>query len=153
SGMVGSCLPTCYAAYARLFHPAKDLHGGEVTWAEVAAMTGRKAHSLMQWHAIVGSADPYDLSDAVWQGDRPRFGYLSPRVSKALCLVLSHHTDQAGHCFFGLWKGQTWFTSNTYSHTDTLLEPHTGPDKSDSSSFFSAENLVGGEFQLQGREY
>jgi hypothetical protein len=73
---VGSLVPTTFAVYARLFHPAyvpvespkiagdgaQEVHCGdrymwekEVRWSEVAAANGRVAHRAMDWQAIIGS--------------------------------------------------------------------------------------------------
>ncbi len=70
-------VPQIYEAYARILHPAWDDEGNEVTWAEVARRLGTRAHREMQWHAIVGSYDPFNFTDSRWSGGNPRTGELA----------------------------------------------------------------------------
>ncbi|MFB7897354.1 hypothetical protein ACFC1B_13575 [Streptomyces xiamenensis] len=99
-GAARRTVPGGFAAYARIFHPA-----GDHTWAEVAAATGRRAHPLMQWHALVGLPDPYSSRDPLWGGDRPELGLLEPDTFARLRTVLARHTGTADACWFGLWEG------------------------------------------------
>jgi hypothetical protein len=95
-GAVTRTVPGGFAAYARICHPVRT--GAEWrTWAEVAAVTGRQAHSTMQWHAVLGS-------DSLWHGDNPDLGNLAPHVFEALLGVLAEHTT-SDTCWFCLWDG------------------------------------------------
>lgn len=99
-GAVRRTVPGGFAAYARIFHPADD-H----TWAEVAAATGRPAHPLMQWHALMGLPEPFSRHEPLWDGYPPELGRLDPADFVRLRTVLARHTGTADACWFGLWEG------------------------------------------------
>ncbi len=102
---VTGTIPDCFEVYARIFHPAWTRDGQLARWSEVAAVLGREMHALAQWHALVGSADPDDLSDSEWDGSEPERGDLALDILVPLSALLERHTGSAGHCFFGLWTG------------------------------------------------
>jgi hypothetical protein len=107
-GAVTLQVPSGYAAYARICHPARDEKGTPVSWSDVAAATGRQAHPLMQWHALVGSADPFNFAGSLWRGDAPERGDLAPAPFAALCDLLAAHTRSPTECVFGIWEGWAW---------------------------------------------
>src|ERR1019366_842327 len=102
-GVVARTVPRGYPAYVRICHPAADNDGRPVGWSEVAGSTGRQAHPLMQWHALVGSQDSLNMTDSLWRGSNPQRGNLEPEVLGPLCDLLSGHTADPEHCFFCLW--------------------------------------------------
>jgi hypothetical protein len=108
-GTVGALVPSVFAAYARVFHPAVRYVGDddvEVPWAEVAAHNGTVAHPLMQWPALTGGWG-YMSSDnqpAVWDGV-PSDGHLPAPVAERLAAVLTRHTGTPEDCLFGRWDG------------------------------------------------
>ena len=53
---VRSLLPSGFAAYARVFHPAylNDDEEQPVRWSTVASWTGRTVHPLMQFQRVAG---------------------------------------------------------------------------------------------------
>jgi hypothetical protein len=108
-GALGRTVPRGYAAYARICHPTADRGGQPATWSEVAAATGRRAHRLMQWHALVGSSDPLNITGSIWPGPNPQRGNLEPDVLIALCELLGVHTATPQDCCFCLWDGYGWF--------------------------------------------
>src|SRR5437763_16043863 len=67
-GAVTLQVPRGYEAYARLCHPATDQSSTPVSWSDVAKATGRHAHALMQWHALVGSSDSLNFTGSLWDG-------------------------------------------------------------------------------------
>ena len=95
---VGSVVPSGFAAYARIFHPASgEGHPAlEVRWSEVAALSGKTVHPEMQFHAIA----PPDLDP-----DPPREGSLSQAQAKALLALLTRHTATPESCWLCLWEG------------------------------------------------
>jgi hypothetical protein len=107
-GAVTLSVPSGYAGYVRVCHPAHDPHGKMVRWAEVAQATGRKAHPLMQWHAIVGSSDSDNFRGLLWDGQAPDRGNLALPQLEELCELLSRHTADTSQCFVGLWMGWDW---------------------------------------------
>lgn len=106
-GAVTRQVPSGYEAYARICHPASDSHGRQVSWPIVASATGGIAHPLMQWHALVGSPDPINLTGSLWPGGNPARGNLAPDSLEALCNLLGDTGDTA-KCFFALWNGWGW---------------------------------------------
>lgn len=107
-GAVTRAIPSGFTAYARICHPATDRGGCPATWSEVARQTGRQVHPLMQWHALVGSADPLNTTGSLWPGGAPQRGNLVPEAVAHLCRVLAGHTATPGCCLFGLWEGYGW---------------------------------------------
>lgn len=117
-GVVTRTVPSGFAAYARVCHPATDRSGREATWPEVARQTGRQAHPLMQWHALVGSADSHNMTGSLWPGDDPRRGTLAGEALARLCDVLADHTATADRCVFCLWEGWGWIDSSAAGDAD-----------------------------------
>ena len=113
-GAVTRPVPSGFAAYARICHPATDRAGRLTTWTEVARETGRQAHPSMQWHALVGSADPLNMTGSLWPGDDPQRGNLVQEVLARLCDVLADHTATPERCFFCLWDGWGWIGSSPF---------------------------------------
>ncbi len=103
---VGWVVPTGFDAYARVLHPVEEAYTGElITWAHVAAETGRTVHPLVQWHRLVGSDDYVDRRDADWDRGAPRTGHLHPTALGALLRPLVEHTTTPDDCWFCLWEG------------------------------------------------
>ena len=107
-GAVTLQVPRCFAAYARICHPARDANDMPVDWATVARATGRTPHALMQWHALVGSPDPFNFTGSLWPGQEPDRGNLEGDRLLVLCDVLSAHTRDVARCFVGIWVGWGW---------------------------------------------
>jgi hypothetical protein len=105
---VGSVVPSGFAAYARIFHPAwtsRDWNPEEVSWTEVAAWAGRKVHPEMQFHSIATPAEPNRSDDQMpWTGE-PRLGVLSKPQARALIDLLPSFTSTPDDCWFCLWDG------------------------------------------------
>ena len=107
-GAVSLQVPNCFPAYARICHPAKDVDGLPVDWVTVASATGRTPHALMQWHALVGSPDPFNFTGSLWPGQEPDLGNLESDQLIALCDVLNAHSADVSRCFVGIWVGWGW---------------------------------------------
>jgi hypothetical protein len=108
-GTVGALVPTVFAAYARILHPAVRYAGDddvEVSWAEVAAHNGTAAHPLAQWAPLTGSWDflASDSQPPVWD-DAPSAGHLPVHVAARLAEILGRHTGAPADCRFGRWVG------------------------------------------------
>lgn len=93
SGVVASVVPDGFPAYVRILHPAVGPDDQPLRWAEVAEMSGRIMHRLVQLHAL----NPGSL--------RPPPGNLAPNLLKALCTILKEHTGTAHSCWFCVWAG------------------------------------------------
>lgn len=96
-GTVTRHVPQGYAAYVRICHPAED-------------DTGRQAHPTMQWHALVGSADCFNMTGSMWPGANPDRGDLAPPTLATLCRILAQHTSVPESCFFCVWNGYGWLS-------------------------------------------
>ena len=106
-------LPTGFAAYARVLHPAIRYAGDddvEVPWAEVAEANATVAHPLMQWPAITGGWEfvHEDDQSPLWD-DSPAEGHLPVSVATRLTAVLRRHTTTPDDCWFGVWAGFGWY--------------------------------------------
>ncbi len=101
-GAVKNLIPQIYDAYARIFHPASDEDGKEVTWTEVARRLGTTAHREMQWHAIVGSYDSSNFTDSRWPDGRPGLSELDDEELDALCAFLVDQTGTPESVYFGM---------------------------------------------------
>jgi hypothetical protein len=110
---VGAVVPSGFAAYARVFHPAstsRDWNEEEVRWSAVAAWAGRTVHPEMQFHAIATPVGPDSAAEPrPWSGE-PRLGVLSKQQSQALVGLLSRFTSTPAACWFCIWEGYGYFT-------------------------------------------
>jgi len=118
--VVGSLVPRGFEAYARVLHPMYDADFAPVSWAEVAATTGRVLHPTAQaWrlarrsdvHAGRPATEPGVAGDAPetdveWPGGDPAEGSLPPAQLRALSRVLAQHTD--GDLVAAFWEGSGW---------------------------------------------
>jgi len=129
-GAVTQAVPGGYPAYARICHPAPDETGAFLTWTQVAQVTGRRPHPLMQWHALIGSLDAVNPRSTDWPGSNPCRGSLEPEVLAPLCDVLGQHTSTAQECYFCLWEGFGWYgaTRQTFMGTKQITPPWLPPE-------------------------
>lgn len=161
AGAVNSCVPDCFDAYARILHPPVSRDGLPTSWAHVAEVLGRTTHSLVQWHALVGSKDPFSVRGSEWDGEGPLQGDLSPSQSATLRGVLADYTIGSNRCFFGLWTGWDWVESgNVRVNAKRLGKGDRGrvyiraDREADSSDFaFSPRDLDHSFLRLPGRAY
>src|SRR4029077_19918486 len=117
---IGSVVPSGFAAYARIFHPAhRSRHWDEeeVRWSEVAAWAGRKVHPGMQFHSITSNAMPAPPDGAMPWSTEPRRGVLSNSQLRALITPLSAFTTTPQACWFCLWEGYGYVTGGVASFT------------------------------------
>jgi hypothetical protein len=101
---VGALVPHGFSAYARILHPAWKAGDLPVTWAEVAAWSGRAVHSRAQFEAIARPAPGAGITARPWQG-APDPGTLPPKLLSALCDILAAHTGTPDRCWFAVWDG------------------------------------------------
>jgi hypothetical protein len=136
AGAVTCEVPSGFAAYARIFHPAIGQDGSRVRWAEVAKARGTVAHREMQWHALLGFSSPKELGvsygpgcaigRAGIRGDPPT-GQMDVKDLDALCEVLGCTAD-GRHCYFGLCTIQGWRASFAPEELKPLLRLPWGRD-------------------------
>jgi hypothetical protein len=139
------------AAYVRICHPAGDETGRVVRWAEVARTTGGTAHPLMQWHALVGSPDPLNITDSRWPGTNPRRGNLAAEPLAVLCGVLAAYTVTADNCCFCLGEGYGWI--DRARSTLTASRSGAGAIPAPRDPPFTASELQRPRVALPGRRY
>lgn len=118
SGSVTSWVPAGFEAYARILHPAQRPDGRPVTWAQVAAETGRSIGPDAAWHALVGSQDPFTHEGADWAGRAPAQGLLPRDQLAALLEVLANHTTTRDSCWMCLWEGYGWVSGMSSARFD-----------------------------------
>lgn len=149
TGTVTGTVPSGYPAYARICHPAVDRDGRPAAWSEVAQATGRQTHPVMQWHALVGSAD---MEGSLWPGGDPERGNLIPEILGPLCDALAEHTATPEHCFFCLWEGYAWIEGR---HTIIRAAPGGASSRSGTpvAPAFSAEESSRPRVHLPNRDY
>lgn len=158
-GTVCGSVASGYQAYARICHPARDSDDRLVTWPQVAEVTGRQAHPLMQWHALIRSTDHLNLHGSLWPGSHPAQGNLVPEVLHPLCELLGEHTSTPGRCFFCLWEGYGWVQG--YRAVARVVSRHRGSRRNAAHAAadeavppaFSAEELSRPRLHLPGRDY
>jgi hypothetical protein len=150
-GAVTSVVPDGYPAYVRICHPATDKDGNQVGWSEVARATDRQSHPLMQWHALVGSSDPFNFKGSLWVGENPERGNLDPRMLAILCDLLAGHTTAANDCFFCLWGGYGDLENYGWLEGDASKETREIADRE--QHIFSSNEREGPRLHLPDRDY
>lgn len=148
-GAVTNVVPSRFAAYARIFHPASTSTGRLTSWSEVATKTGRTMHALAQWHSIAGAGDPDDASKERWSGEAPERGDFPSDALCAISTILAAHTTRADSCFFGLWTG--WSSMTLRSRQGAASAVAMWP-----AEFRSGDDVAGAHFGLppqSGRDY
>jgi hypothetical protein len=108
-----SLVPEGFEAYARVLHPATSGYpdGNRVTWAEIAATTGRTVHAEVQWPHLAFTGEIRNINDlqrppdgAPWRSP-PEEGSLDLAETTTLVGVLREHTTTPERCWFGFWEG------------------------------------------------
>lgn len=127
--------------YVRICHPAVYSNGNQASWSDVARATGRRPHRLMQWHALVGSADWLNMAGSLWEGENPTRGNLDPKELAVLCDLLARHTGTAHDCYFCLWEGYGGL--ERYGWLESSMGRHV----------FSPEELQASRLHLPYRDY
>ncbi len=105
---VAAVVPDGFPAYVRILHPALGANEAALSWASVAAASGRVMHPLVQFHSIARAAKSAERASRSWDGQPPRTGNLAPELLRALCDVLSLQTETPDTCWFCLWEGYGW---------------------------------------------
>jgi hypothetical protein len=106
---VGSVVPTGFAAYARILHPA-FIEGAEIRWSEVAALSGKVIHPEVQFHAIAAPTPIYRSAPGPYNLPL-RNGILSVSQMAALVGLVAQHSAAPDTCWFCLWDGYGYFTA------------------------------------------
>ncbi|MGI9079561.1 MAG: hypothetical protein ACR2GF_01840 [Acidimicrobiales bacterium] len=112
----------------------------------MAEATGRRAHPLMQWHAVVGTPDYLNMERSLWPGDDPERGNVVPQVLGSLCEHLAGHTATADDCYFCPWDGYGWIRGSP--SVATIGSPNDPVPPA-----FSAEEMSRARMHLPGRDY
>lgn len=157
---VTGLLPGGFEAYARVLHPVvgalpdapDDAPWAPLRWADVAAVTGRTLHPLVQWHRLVGGdgADPWNPDSALWPHGRPAEGHLALPQLTALCRALAPHTTTPDRCLMAVWEG--WGALNGGSVRMTVVDGRVARTEPVPRAFTDAE-WDAPRFRLPGRDY
>jgi hypothetical protein len=137
-GTVASIVPDGFPAYIRILHPAYGSNNQPVTWASVAARSGRTMHRLAQFHAIERPRSSTATADSTHWFDSwvspPHTGNLPTDLLSVLCANLGEHTSAKDSCFFCLWDGHGWLPEKPSegglvftASADTLKDVSTTP--------------------------
>ncbi|HSI81845.1 MAG TPA: hypothetical protein VK919_14475 [Solirubrobacterales bacterium] len=145
---VRALIPPRFEAYARILHPAGSADGGDVSWQEVAAWSGRRMHALAQFEAISRPAAGSGSGPRPFEYD-PLDGEPDPELLEALCEILAGHTTTPERCWFCLWEGWGWIDDGGVIITSG---PQTG-DSFDLPPAFPDAVLKGPRVRLSGRDY
>ena len=105
AGTVGGTVPSGFETYARVLHPVSAGGEQESTWAAVATVTRGRVHPAVQWHSLIGAADPLARRSDRWDDGEPEKGNLTLNSLQQLCTVLGEHTSTPDECFFAMWDG------------------------------------------------
>jgi hypothetical protein len=152
---VGLTVPRGYPAYARICHPAADNAGEPVSWSEVARATGRRAHALMQWHAIVGSPDYLNMTGSLWDGADPSRGDLAHSALTVLCDRLAGDPEDEPNCYFCLWEGYGgledygWLEKASATNSKVTVRQVAVQDR----HIFTLDEINQSRLHLPGRDY
>ena len=114
---VGSVIPTGFAAYVRILHPAGRGSGPqpiEVRWSEVARWSGKVIHPLVQFHALVPSPPRPEWGQEPFIY-APRDGVLAEAQVRTLAALLSTYTTTKDRCWYCLWDGFGYFSEGGYA--------------------------------------
>lgn len=101
---VNSIVPSGYAAYARLLHPAYSSSTDKptrVSWQSVADQVGMAIDKASQWESLVASLPEQVLK----LYEPPLEGTLDPDIYSALIAILKTHTNTPEICWYGVWEG------------------------------------------------
>ncbi|MHB8612149.1 MAG: hypothetical protein ACYDAL_06925 [Candidatus Dormibacteraceae bacterium] len=99
----GAVIPTGFAAYARILHPA-FIEDVEVRWSEVAGWSGKAIHPEAQFPAIAAPLPGHGARPGPFISP-PRNAHLSDSQVRVLAGLLAKHTGAPDHCWFCLWEG------------------------------------------------
>lgn len=102
---MGRLVPKGYAAYARVFHPARDATDRLVRWSTVAEWSGRIYHPLMSFRGVSSPAPGHGLGSRPWERDPRNYGSLDVEVATELSALLAQFTGTPEKTYFGVWEG------------------------------------------------
>ena len=109
-----SLVPSGFPSYVRVFHAAYrvDRRSGcrgerwsAVSWAEIAAANGARAHAGMQLGALTGSDQFIHGGQPDVYDHPPMEGSLPAEIALPLREVLARHTTTPERCWFAVWNG------------------------------------------------
>ena len=126
---VDGTVPSGFASYARILHPAMDPSHQPQSWATVAESTGRTIHALVTWHELTDTGNRGDSTVRPWNGEPPEQGTLPSEELETLCQVLAPYTADADHVWCCLWEGWGWLhgsPSVSIFRSDTPVPPGLG---------------------------
>lgn len=141
-GTVTGVTPDGFDSYVRILHSIGDFH-----WRDVAAVTGRSVHPLVQWWRLIDANEPVNPVSTIWsRSNDPAQGELPYVEATALYILLAGATTTPEEVYFGFWNGYAGHNgAQVWSHVAQQLY-----------NVAEAESLAAagfGEMQLPGRDY
>lgn len=151
-GTVAGTVPAGFEAYARILHPVEFHHARRepVTWSRVADVTGREVHPTVQWHALIGTSDPWTRSTSEWPEGQPEQGNLPLSSLLMLCDTPARRTTTPEDCYFALWEGWGQLSSGSARSTLTLDGSPVGVE---APPLLTPRERSAPRLQLPGRDY
>lgn len=123
---VTSIVPSGFAAYARVYHPAYRVVGNAkeaVSWADIAKAKMKQPHRQMQWPGISGEGvNPSEDSAALesWS-EGPATGSQPLEIGRELSQTLARYTETPNLCWFAVWEGFGYLKPEVYSAPQLAL--------------------------------
>lgn len=105
-------VPDGYDAYVRVLHPVETNDDRFLRWRDVAAITKREVHPLVQWWRLIDAQRRTNPNSALWDNGQPVIGALDEPDSQTLIDTLACHTTTEDNAYFGLWEGSGHFHSS-----------------------------------------
>lgn len=112
-GSVTAVVPARYEAYVRVLHPVEVDDDRLARWRDVATVTGRRVHPLVQWWRLIDSPGYVNPRSGLWHGGNPETGALEQPDSQVLVDLLARHTDTPDDAYFALWEGSGHFDNQS----------------------------------------
>lgn len=109
SGALTAVVPSGFDAYVRVLHPVDVVGTHVVRWRDVAAVTGRRVHPLVQWWRLIDATDSVNPRSELWDGGEPDIGSLDPPDNRRLVDLLAGHTNSPDDAYFAVWEGNGFF--------------------------------------------
>ncbi|SIS18623.1 hypothetical protein SAMN05445060_3359 [Williamsia sterculiae] len=126
-GSVTGVCPSGYTAYVRILHSVGGSEWG-IHWRDVAAVTGRRVHPLVQWWRLIDADEPVNPTSTMWRNDEPVMGELPLHDALALYELLIGVTGTPESVYFGFWNGYSGNTgADTWVHAAHALWPTEQP--------------------------
>ena len=147
---VGGLVSPAFERYVRILHPVATSYSGyESRWSEIAALTGRQMHRLVEFESLIGVSRD-DKRGADYEAE---IGSLDKRLYDQMLTRLSAHTTTPDTTWFCLWDGWGWVEGG---EAMGVVSASTGPGAPPPPTVppaFDPAIMKGPRVSIPGREY